>query len=447
MEILTFIKNIKVICITILFFSSIRYGVIDTYAYSYPTPNGFCDNDYQKLIQFYLNGNQHLQWEISDPSKWHGVTWDGYPNKRVVSINLHNCQISGELDLSNFLEIVSVEVPDNELTHLNINNCPNILAIICNNNKIKWISGLDKINTNAYIATDGNPNITNVRGAISSSEIIDSFKADGNSLFVLRDAITLEGGVLNSIPIDYSANFTIVDTYDRFLYEWNFYNVPPASFNGDFNLKAELTTLNSNSANILSLKLASYPPPSARLKIDVSNHYNDGELLFIYSDGNKSCKSNSISSSHSLTNLASSVEVNNGIIDFTPMGEDIILSNMPIEIEESATSTTTENSTSTTTTTANTPHITSATAQRIDDDSNAGHTSTPSSTYIEYQDEYINTSEGNSDPASRIGSEEVGGANIEEPNPSTYGRSSLLFFPFMFSIAFCLSLYSRRRIK
>lgn len=452
-------KDIKAICIVILLIPIIGYGIVDTYAYDYPTPEGYNDNDYQKLLRFYLNGNQHLKWNISDPSKWHGVTWEGSPNKNVVAISLNDCQISGELDLSDFLKIISVEIADNEITHLNVNNCPDISMLFCNNNQINWIAGLSKLNPSAYIFTDGNLNMTNVVSAISTSEIIDSFKSGGDSLFVLSEAITLESKVFNSIPFGYRANFTIVDSDDKFLYEWNLSHVPPTSYDSNFNLKAEFTSLNTDSSIVTSLKLAGSPPPFARLKIDVSEHYNDGELLFIYKHGNDCCNNKSMSSSqHSLTNLASYVEVSNGIIDFVPTGEDIILSNAPIEIEDSTTPTTTTTTTSTTTsttsaTTSNIAHLTSATSvtnSKIDDDSNAGNSSSQFDTSSELQDEYTKTSVGNSNntnPASNIVSEDADRKQIKESNPSTYGRVGLLFLPFMLTVVFYLSLYNKGQTK
>jgi len=456
-------KFIGVICAAILLFPVIEFDAMHAHAYDYPTPEGYSDNDYQKLIRFYLNGNQHLKWDISDPMKWHGVRWDSSANKRVVAISLNNCQIRGDLDLSDFSNIIAIEVPDNDITHLNVNNCPKISAIICNNNQIKWIAGLDKIMPSAYVSATGNPNFTIVRSDIATDEIVDSFKSGEDSTFVLSEVITLDSDVFNSIPIGSSVNFTIVNADDRFLYEWSFSNILPSSYCSSFNLSADLTPLNSDSATMSSLTLAGSPPPFARLKIDVSKHYSDGELLYIYKYSNNHCNEES-SYLHSLTNLASNVEVRNGIIDFAPTGSEIVLSNLPLEIKESTTpTTTTTSSTPTTTTTSSTSTIstetTAVTSHLIStttvvsskvDDSNMT-TSSQFSAPSERQDEYTNPSIDNSNmdtiPVSSAISGDAKKTSIKEPNPSTYGRSSLLFFPFMVAIVFYLYLYNRNQEK
>ncbi|NMA80236.1 MAG: hypothetical protein GX967_06285, partial [Clostridiales bacterium] len=183
-------RIIGVICISIFLLAFSSYGTIHIHAYEYETPEGYSDNDYQKLLRFYLNGNQHLKWDIGDPAKWHGVIWDNSPDKCVMSINLHNSGISGGLDLSDFSQIYAVEVLDNKLTHLDVSNCPNIMVINCDNNQIKWIAGHSKLHPRAYVSATGNPNFTIVRSDIATDEIVDSFKSGEDSTFVLSEVIT-----------------------------------------------------------------------------------------------------------------------------------------------------------------------------------------------------------------------------------------------------------------
>lgn len=467
-KVLSFVNRIiGVICISIFLLAFSSYGTIHIHAYEYETPEGYSDNDYQKLLRFYLNGNQHLKWDIGDPAKWHGVIWDNSPDKCVMSINLHNSGISGGLDLSDFSQIYAVEVLDNKLTHLDVSNCPNIMVINCDNNQIKWIAGHSKLHPRAYVSATGNPNFTIVRSDIATDEIVDSFKSGEDSTFVLSEVITLDSDVFNSIPIGSSANFTIVNADDRFLYEWSFSNILPSSYCSSFNLSADLTPLNSDSAVISSLKLSGNPPPLARLKIDVSKHYRDGELLYIYKYSNNHCNEES-SYLHSLTNLASNVEVRNGIIDFAPTGSEIVLSNLPLEIKESTTSTSTSASSVTTSltttitsaTTTFATHQTSITTVTTDDSTTINTPSSPLDTEIEGNSSNINnenqcgyvkvsqsySSTGTIDNTDAT-FEDMDSSTIKENNPSTYGRVGTLFLPLIFGIIIYLNFSNGRTKK
>jgi internalin A len=78
----------------------------------YPTPAGYSDNDYQKLVAFMLQGNNlselPLWWDLSDPETWSGVQWNDTLPKRVIGIHLQSDNgrtLEGKFDLTGFNEL------------------------------------------------------------------------------------------------------------------------------------------------------------------------------------------------------------------------------------------------------------------------------------------------------------------------------------------------------
>ena len=129
----------------------------------YPTPQGFHDNDYQKLVKFALQGDNRNKlkeegWDLSDPNTWvahsmnsrdnGGVEWSNDFPKRVTTVwfglSLGNgttipegLGLEGELDLSGFTELISVNISNNEITKLNLSDCPKLLSLNCASNHLK----------------------------------------------------------------------------------------------------------------------------------------------------------------------------------------------------------------------------------------------------------------------------------------------------------------------
>lgn len=55
------------------------------------TPEGFDNNDFQKLLAFAQQGKNAtaLEWTMNDPDNWKGVTWNDAAEKRVTAIDCH----------------------------------------------------------------------------------------------------------------------------------------------------------------------------------------------------------------------------------------------------------------------------------------------------------------------------------------------------------------------
>jgi hypothetical protein len=92
----------------------------------FPTPAGYSDNDYQKLVKFALQGNnlEKLSWDLGS-AKMKGVWWLEVGSlKRVTYIDFENeGKLEGVLDLSDFSELTELYLGDSYVTEINLSNC------------------------------------------------------------------------------------------------------------------------------------------------------------------------------------------------------------------------------------------------------------------------------------------------------------------------------------
>jgi serine/threonine protein kinase len=113
----------------------------------FATPFGYDDNEYQKLVAFFLYEDnlakiqaQNPVFDIEDTETWsnwpRGGTWtddDGVEHfltnyihwhfGRVYYICLYNLNLTGELDVSGFDRLKLLELPRNNLTGVNLSGC------------------------------------------------------------------------------------------------------------------------------------------------------------------------------------------------------------------------------------------------------------------------------------------------------------------------------------
>lgn len=445
---------IAVLMLSICAFTAKEYNAVSVSAFDYMTPEGYNDNDYQKLLRFYQNNSQHLQWNINDPSKWYGVSWSNSTDKKVTSITLQNCNVAGTLDLSDFTELISLEIIDSKTTHININNCPKLLALICTDNEIRWIAGLNDINPYAYIVLSDNPYFSTVKSSISNSDVVESFKENNNPSFVLNEAITLESYVFENIPTDCSANFIIVDSHEKYLYDWQFNAVQHFEQYDDFNLKVKLTHLDSNKGAISSLKLSDIPPPSSKLTIDVSNIYNDGDELFSYKICD-CCDLNDGEPLHLIKENDRNLIVSDGVVAISPKDDGIILSNIPIQIKDNTTTSSNTIATTATTSSQTTDDViaTTSSSSSVTEKSLSSHTTTSSPQSVIEADEFTdkdsstphNSLDTNKMPVTNITSSNNDGSISKGTNPSTYADINLFFLPLMIIFFFIINIIAKKK--
>ena len=103
-------------------------------ANTYPTPEGYNDNDYQKLATFIIQND--LCWNLTDPATWwRGVTWNDEVPKRVIDIGFESdwIDVSGKLDVSDFTELMGLDLRGQNVDEVNLSNTPKL--------EFLWVSG------------------------------------------------------------------------------------------------------------------------------------------------------------------------------------------------------------------------------------------------------------------------------------------------------------------
>lgn len=109
----------------------------------------FNENEITKLETIYNNNSDVLEWNLLDPSTWEGITWNADGN--VESIDLSFKNLSGELDLSGFSSLKSLDLSGNEITGVTLSNCSSLEEIDCSFNKLTSLDLSDCTNLNSII--------------------------------------------------------------------------------------------------------------------------------------------------------------------------------------------------------------------------------------------------------------------------------------------------------
>jgi len=128
--------------------------------FTYSTPAGYNDNDYQKLIAFFTQNENNitviekLGWDLKTPETWGNessylflenewipywslnIKWNDDAEKRVTAVYLREYNLLGDLDVSNFTALTSLIVCDNKLTNLNVSGCIALEVLWCNQNNL-----------------------------------------------------------------------------------------------------------------------------------------------------------------------------------------------------------------------------------------------------------------------------------------------------------------------
>jgi len=120
---------------------------------TYPTPAGYNDNDYQKLVSFALQDDNltKLGWTLDDLATWTGIRWNFEADKRVTEIYLNranpeypfdpvpvpdNIRLSGKLDVSDFTALESLIVSFNKLTEIDVSNNTKLTRLFVEGNHL-----------------------------------------------------------------------------------------------------------------------------------------------------------------------------------------------------------------------------------------------------------------------------------------------------------------------
>ena len=150
----------------------------------YPTPGGYNDNDYQKLVTFLeledesgvRNGEKISEnYDPQDPTTWEGTTWE---NGNIFQIDFYDRNLIGKLDVSNCTELVELDCSYNQLTELDISNNTAMWFLDCGYNQL---TELDVSNNTALVYLNcGYNQLTELD--ISNNTALEHLRCDNNQL-------------------------------------------------------------------------------------------------------------------------------------------------------------------------------------------------------------------------------------------------------------------------
>ena len=150
----------------------------------YPTPGGYNDNDYQKLVTFLeledesgvRNGEKISEnYDPQDPTTWEGTTWE---NGNIFQIDFYDRNLIGKLDVSNCTELVELDCSYNQLTELDISNNTAMWYLACGYNQL---TELDVSNNTALVYLNcGYNQLTELD--ISNNTALEHLVCDNNQL-------------------------------------------------------------------------------------------------------------------------------------------------------------------------------------------------------------------------------------------------------------------------
>ena len=158
----------------------------------YPTPGGYNDNDYQKLVTFLeledesgvRNGEKISEnYDPQDPTTWEGTTWE---NGNIFQIDFYDRNLIGKLDVSNCTELVELDCSYNQLTELDISNNTALEHLVCDNNQLTELDISN--NTAMWILSCRNNQLTslNLESSYSLSFLADRVEAEGNGFIAVN---------------------------------------------------------------------------------------------------------------------------------------------------------------------------------------------------------------------------------------------------------------------
>ena len=112
----------------------------------YPTPDGYNDNDYQKLVTFLelvdengvKNGEKLSEsYDPQDPATWKGTEWVyGRINEIYFERYAYNEKCVGKLDVSDCTMLELLNCGDNQLTELDVSNNTALTELYCDGNQL-----------------------------------------------------------------------------------------------------------------------------------------------------------------------------------------------------------------------------------------------------------------------------------------------------------------------
>ncbi len=162
-------------------------------AETYPTPAGYNDNDYQKLVAFFETENEDGVkngvvafgdgYDPADPETWKGngqsIEWTDVDGElRVVSMGTSRSSLYGALDLSGCAALEELYCSGNNLTELDVSGCTALDYLGCYENNLTELD-VTQYTALEYLECSGN-NLTELD--VTQNTELDSLFCGRNNL-------------------------------------------------------------------------------------------------------------------------------------------------------------------------------------------------------------------------------------------------------------------------
>ena len=125
--------------------SALPVFALDESTTRYPTPEGYNDHDYQKLVAFLeqtdANGvkiGEKLSnsYDPNDPATWNFEWVESDGELRIQRIHVYRCGLRGTLDVSGCTALDSLNCYNNNLTELDVSGCTALTYLKCYYNNL-----------------------------------------------------------------------------------------------------------------------------------------------------------------------------------------------------------------------------------------------------------------------------------------------------------------------
>ncbi|MCL2456816.1 MAG: sigma-70 family RNA polymerase sigma factor [Defluviitaleaceae bacterium] len=135
------------------FFASFVYGDEQTHVQifsnvitliveeKFPTPVGFCDNDYQKLVALALQDEDNMRWfepffaayadvtAADDLTQHDYIVWNNDSPRKIISLFFEERGLTGAFDLSDFTALGYLYSKSDTFTEINLSNTPSLQSL------------------------------------------------------------------------------------------------------------------------------------------------------------------------------------------------------------------------------------------------------------------------------------------------------------------------------
>ena len=211
-------------------------GLCDDPCTLYPTPAGYHDNDYQKLIAFALQDDNaaKLGLDLSAPDTWWDssvgvVLWNDSAPKRATVISFFDMDLTGRLDLSEFAALYHVNVRENNLTAVNVSGCTALEIIDVGVNRLTAID----LSTNTALTGFGAEYNRLQTLDLSNNPMLQVLNVRGNNLRALNLSnntalveVLVQNNQLTSLDVSACPDVEILDAENNRLTEFISSNNP-----------------------------------------------------------------------------------------------------------------------------------------------------------------------------------------------------------------------------